>query len=360
MVTIALIIGFVLIFIYRDELGGQGLGTASGSGEATDYGEPFTYETGSMQVYSAAGDSLAVASTGGIQLMDPSGRIVMRQIISMGAPAISACKKYAAFFDVGGTQLRVADISGELHKLDTENPIISVTMNSSGYMAVITQEPGYKGEIIVYNSDVNPIYKWSSGSKTILKACVAEDNKTMAVLGIDGQWGYVDTYSLTVDSTEPEDSFYASEELFFDIRYLSSGNIITISEDRLIILGNSLEIKGEYDYTGLYISDYELGSDFSVLALSRQRSGSGGSLVCIDSMANVLGEMETTREVSGISLSDKSFITLYPDSIVKYSKALEELSEKQDILGVRRAICRDSGDVALMMPNAVEIVDLRG
>jgi hypothetical protein len=134
----------LLCFLFRDEIG-----ALISAGDDEEKGTAWSYEAGSAQVFAAAGNGLATASSTGLQLLDADGYTVVRHICSLDTPALAVSDKLAVAFDIGGKTLRVADFSGNVTEMDTDGTIISVTMNADGFMAVTTSESGYKGLVTV-------------------------------------------------------------------------------------------------------------------------------------------------------------------------------------------------------------------
>lgn len=348
-VTIAVAAGALLIFLHRDNLSSGALKGLFGAGsqEETEESEAFTYESGMQQVFAAAGDGLAVASSSGIHLMNDRGNTVVKQVFSMTSPALACSGVHSAFYDIGGRILRVADFGGEVFSLDTNHPIISVTMNESGWMAVITEEVGYKGLVTVYDASLNERYKWYSGSGYTLLARISPDNKGMAVLCAQPSGGRVVLFAF--DSEEEKASISAPEELLVDLCYLDSGNLCALSETRAVFFSADGSESGTYAYGGLVLADYDFkGNGFVSLFLGRYRSGNAGLLLTLDKSGEVLGQAETEKELVAISAKGKSLVALYSDALICYSQKLEEKGIHEDILGVKTVIVRDKGDMFLL------------
>ena len=234
-VTILAVILAVLVFLYRDKLPG-----ASPSGNSDDIAdiisksEPFTYETGSQQMFALMGDSLAVASSTGLQLLDKSGETVSREVFSMSNPAVCANNSSCAVYDVGGYSLRIYK-DGEFNNLDRSAEIISVSVNSGGFYAVAGYEAGYKGSVTVYDSTLNPIYEWFSGTGYILDAAVSPDNSTLAVLCVESSGTVVHLFHF--DSENEFASVSIPNELAFKLSFEQGGNFCVLSEKSIHFYG---------------------------------------------------------------------------------------------------------------------------
>lgn len=317
----------------------------------------FTYESGTRQTFTRVGDGLAVASASGGQLFGADGQLAARQIFAMTTPAVAASKTSCVFFDVGGTAMRVMDMQGAVKNLDTQQAIVSVTMNASGWIAAVTEEHGSKGHISVYGKNLELIYEWLSGSGDtgyILSARVAPDNKGMAVLSLDKAGGKITFFSFVKE--EAETSYTAPAELLIDFDYLTPTRLAAVSEERLVIVNVSGNQTAEYRFDGMHLRDYELHeSDFAVLFLEKYHAVGEGRLITIGSAGNVLGDIETGRSLISLSSYDKNVLALYGDGLVLYTRGLELAGEYGGTAGQKRAILRSGNEALLLTAYSAEI-----
>ncbi len=196
-----------------------------------------------------------MASTTGIQLFDGRGQSVVHEVFSMDMPALATSGLHSAFYDIGGTALRLVDPEGNYTVMDTENSIISVDMNENGWMAVAAEEPGYKGSVTVYNAELVPVYEWHSARLTSSGSDLTPDNSGMAVLSADSSGGESDDASF--DSEKEKGVLSAPGELLLDCHYLNSDSLCAISEEGCFSSTGDCREKGSYDFGDLYLTDYE-------------------------------------------------------------------------------------------------------
>lgn len=347
-ITLLLIAAAVLVFVYRDYLSASGLRELFGKDGGTEQtGEAFSYESGSVQSFATGGNFLAVASSTGLQLLDGDGKTAARQVFSMTNPACAASEVLFAFYDVGSTVLRVCDRDGTIHNMDTEGSIISLSMNGSGYMAVITEETGYKGLVTVYDASLTPVYEWYSGTGYALFAEVSPDNKSLAVSCAASDGGTVHLFSL---ASETEKAAVTSEsELFLQMHWFTGDRLCVLSEQRALFLTADGREKASVDFEGMYLTDYCFEStDFITLYLGKYRTGTSGVLVNLDSGGEELGRAEVQGDLLSLSISGDRLGVLYSDRAVLYSRAMAESGTYEDTLGVKRMLLRKKGDALLL------------
>ena len=353
--TLVIITVALTLFIYRVKLTSDGLKSLFGSrNEKAPLGEAYTYETGANELFASAGNGLAIVSSSGIQLLNDSGQTVVKQVFSLGSPAVSASASNCAFYDVGGTTLWVADFSGNVNNISISDSIISVSVNKNGWMAVVTEKTGYKAFITIYDAGLTPVYELHFGSAYVLSAQVSPDNKNVALLTAGSGGGGISIYPLS--SKEVSASFSSPGELFIDISYINQNRICAISESRTMILDEKLSEKGSYDFGELYLTDYTLdGSGFAAVFLGKYRSGNAGKLVTIGQDGALLAETEVIRDLTSMSALGKRLLVCYSDELVLYSSELKQQGSYDDIIGTRGTILREKGDCLLLSSYSAEV-----
>lgn len=356
--ALILIVGALLVLLYRDQLTPQRLNDTFGEGAPEAQTDPFTYEIGSGQIFAVSGNRLAVASATGIQLLSDKGVTLLHEVFAMNKAAISASEKYCVFYDAGGSELRFADADGAVKPLDVKNAIISARVNDGGFLTVVTEESGYKAVVTVYNNALQPVFAWHSGSAYVLAAQVAPNGKTLAALCVDGEGSRLTLFSLS--SEKPIGSFEAPGELFWDMRWMGRDRLCLLSETRLVFLDSSAKQSSGYDFSGKYLLDYDLSGSFAALVLGEYRSGGGSELVTVDTEAREKGRAAVRqRDILSVSAGANGVLVLYADSLELLTDSLTPVNSTQDVLGVKQALLRKDGKCLLLSAYSAELVSLR-
>ena len=354
-VSIALIAVAILLFAYRDYISSEGLRGlfSSGGGQVSLENEAFTYEAGSGQVFAPVGSGLAVASGSGLQLLDSDGYTVARDVYAMSTPAVASCSSYAVFYDIGGTSVKAATLSGKVIDLASEQPVISVTVNSSGWMAISAEESGYKGSVTVYDPSLTPVYKWSVGSGYLLSACVSPDGEKLAAVCAAAEGGVIHFFELSDESEVG--TYSASDCLLLDARWLSGSRLCALSESGAVFLDGSGELSSEYPFDGSYLAAYDWGGDYTALLLSKYRSGSSGALVTLGSDGRQLGTCDISRDLTSLSANGNGVLAFFSNELVLYSTSLNKTASLETSLGAKSAVLRSGGSVLLLSSYSAEL-----
>ena len=339
--ALVLIVGALLVVLYRDQLTPQKLNDTFGESKTGAESEPFTYEAGSGQVFAVSGNRLAVASSTGVQLLGDKGETLAREVCSMGTPAIAASEKFCVFYDAGGTSLRLADANGAVDSLDTKTAILTASVNDGGFLTVVTEETGYKAAVTVYDSTLQPVFAWHSGSAYVLAAQVAPNGRTLAALCVDGEGSRLLLFSLS--SEKPLGSFEAGNELLWDLRWMGRDRICLLSETRLVFLDASAKQAAAYDFV-----------------LGEYRSGGSSELIAVDTEAREKGRTPIRqRDVLSLCSGGSGVLVLYADSLELMSDSLAPVNSSKDVLGAKQALLRKDGKCLLLSAYSAELVSLR-
>lgn len=342
MAVLLLIAAGVSVFLYRDKLFDGSLKKAE---EKIGSQEPYTYENGANQQFSLIGGKLAIASSTGIQLLDENGEALFRQVFTMKNPALCTCRSSGVFYDVGGTGMRLWS-GGELTELDTDEAIISVSMNSGGYFAAATQSSGYKGSVTVYSPQGEGIFKWFSGTGYVLDAALSPDAAHLAVLCLESTGSTVHIFNLGDEAQAAE--AYLPLELAFEIVFTDNGSFCLLSESSLSFFSADGGMLRKVDFAGSYLIEYSLSDELCVLALSRYISGSEVVLGSYSSDGEDLGSCELSFSPQSLSRQGKKLLVLGNGRIFTYSGDMTLLTEAEIPAGYSDALYLP-GEAALLL-----------
>jgi len=346
---IVLTLSAVLLFAFADKI------FAQSQGEIADISEiPFSYESGTLQSFELAGDGLAVVSSSSAQLFDASGTSAAKRIVSFGSPAVSASRHGALFFDIGSRNCFIMNLNGEIKDLDVSGSIISANMNDSGYITVITEEAGYKALVSVYDSNLDELYRWYSGSGYAIKAVVAPDGRHFAVLSITAQGSEIHIFAFTSETERGRIKY--DNLLLLDFYFMGNSQICAIGEGGFYFSNTKGEDVGSFGFGGMHICDYSFDStDFAAVFLSAYRNGAGGKLLTVSAEGTRLGEIDIEKDVVSMSSIGRSLLVMSPAGLILYSRELNVQREVSTLMTSQSALLRPRGDVLLSSSFTSEI-----
>ena len=341
----------VVVFLNRDAISSR---FSAAADTPTSQSEPFTFESGSMQVSAAVGNGAALVSTNSIQLLDSAGKLKARQVLSMKTPALTVSDKTAAAFDVGGTEVCVAGLDGSINEIENDDAVITAAMNEDGWLALCTEAAGYKGRVTVYNSDLKAVYQWDSGEGYLLSARVSPDGKYLAALCAAAEGSVVHIMSLS--SEKEQASYTVAGKLVIDMFWPQDGRIFLLEQTGCEVIDRSCASKGSYDFGGLYLTQYAFSNDgYAVLLLGKYRTGGTGSITAVDADCKLVGKAEVTSELLSLSCSGRTIAALCQDGLHLYTQSLTQTAADANVVGVRAVLVREKGDALLISSYSAEV-----
>lgn len=311
--------------------------------------ESFYIGTGAHQCYAAVGDSLMTATTTSVRVFDAKGEAVLDKSCNFKYPTMSENADNAVVYDIGGTNVVYLDGS----ELNAKNNIISVNLSQSGHLALCTEEAGYKGSVTVYSADKTEAYKWLSADNWVVKAAVSPEGTRLAVL-VSGENGSIVKF-FKLDSTDEQGSFAANQAVFNDICWLGE-RVCCIASDRLYFCSDTGKAEGEYSFDGNFLDMFAVCGDNIVLELRAHSYGGAGTLVSIDSSANLVGTAKPGAEIETFDFSNGKLLCLTQNKLLCYDDSLS-LGFETEQTGAQTALLRSS-DAMLISGTEVRTTDI--
>ena len=324
-----------------------------GDGEKMQTDE-FVFDGGNDKDVAAFGAGLAVASATGLQIIDRHGDTTFSETFRMETPTVCIGGDAGAAYDLGGNDIVLFDASGIIKSISTSGKIISARLNADGWLALCTQESGYKGLVTVYNDKGSEEYYWYSASGYPLSAEVSPNNRELAALTLTNDGSKIVFFEL--DSDDEKTSLTFSEKLVTEITYIETDSVLAVSEDMLSIVNNDGTGETLMDYTGKYLAGYSIDSDnFTALILNDYLVGNQGSIVTVDRTGAVLGTISTDREVLALSANGDYLAVLSDDGLFIYDKNLEQCACYEDTTGADGAIMRSDGTALYVTAHSAQV-----
>lgn len=144
----------------------------------TDTGSvKLSFETGVDYDALTYGKDMLLVNNEGIYAIDKSGREAWNAISAATNPAVQVKGDYIILFDMNGKSVKTFRKEKTVAQIQTENEILCAKVNNNGYVAVATDELGYKGLVTLYDNDGDEVFKWHSGTGYIGDIDISSKNK---------------------------------------------------------------------------------------------------------------------------------------------------------------------------------------
>lgn len=361
LVTAALVVGAVALVAFREELNFDALKRQftyralqrNDSGQAQSY----SHGGGSDGVFASVDGGLLCCSGSGVRLYSDSGAKYADEALLLSAPVISSSGAWSLVYDAGGQDLLVFHGKEEVFTLtlDSGKQFLSARINSSGCLAVITQESGYKGSVTVYDSQFHPLVQINLSSAFLTDAVVTADNQTLAAVSI-GQEGSAFESTLSFyrldeladgQTPVPQVSLSLGDSLTLDMLE-QDGVLWVLGEYKVWAVTAEGELQGSYDYTGRYLKEFSLeGDGFAAMLLGRYQSGTQAELAVV-SPDGAERSLAVSEQVLSLSAAGRYLAVLTADRLDIYTSDLTLYDSLEGTQGARKVLMRADGSAVLI------------
>lgn len=314
--------------------------------------ELYSFSNDRSNVFALLGDHLIIASTTNVSVLGSDGSIVCSENVKLTTPAIAVGGQTAAVYDIGGQSLLIFSSSGLVRDMSGElsGSILSVSLNSSDYMALNTEKSGYKSAVTMYDASGEKVLAFNSSEHYVIDAAVLRDCKHMAAVTLSESGGTfantVSVYSLGSDQPTAVNTLTGS--LLLSTGSVA-GTLACLTDEGLALFTAEGSLSGSYRYEYPYLRGQRLnGENFAALLLSRYRSGSTMKLVTVAQDGSTLASLDTTGEVLSMSAAGKYIAVLYSDSLVIYTPQLQEYARLDGTEYARSVLMRTDGTAVLV------------
>ncbi len=360
LVTLALIAGAIFLIANRDLLNLDAWKRYINyrSLERNDSGqaESFSYSGSSTDVITALENDLLVCSEGGIRLYSGSGVCYVEDSVILENPAAEVCGSTAAVYSVGGNTVYLYRERAQYSILsDLDGQLISVRLNSSGWLTVTAQESSYKAVVSIYDENLNKRMAFRLSSAFVTDAVVTDDCKSLITISI-GQNGTAFESTLSIyDLPSSQDS-----GVNFDLTPVST---FSLGNNVILELDNTSAIwcVGDYGVSvwdgkdvdswscqGNYLKNYAISDDFTAVLIGKYQTGSQAELYTIDTQGTPSIGRVINKQVLSLSAAGRYLAVLTANRLDIYTQDLELYATLEDTDGARKVLMRNDGTALLI------------
>ena len=360
LVTLALMVGAVALVVNYDKLNFDSLKRwftyrnleRSESGQS----ESFVFEGGESSQFAVLDHELLVCSGKDVRLYSGSEQVSLDQAVSIQNPVVDTVGNAALVYDAGGQSLFVYRDRAEVFSLslDDGQQLLAASMNSQGWLVVVSQESGYKGIVTVYDNTFSPQIQLHLSSRFVMDAVLSPDSKSLALLTLglnDNAFeSRVDFYQLnrTEEETEPDWTCPVGGDVILAMRWDNSG-IWALGETSLSILSTDGTVTGSCNYGDLYLKGFSLDGDgTAVLLLGKFRAGTSAELWVVNADGETQAFLSIEEQVLSLSAAGRYVALLTADRLDIYNQDLEVYSTLEGTQGAQTVLQQSDGSAMLI------------
>jgi len=317
----------------------------------------FSFESGQQFQFEKAKDNVLVISNDGIICVNQSGTHLWNIINHLTTPCVQSEGAYTLIFDRGGKVLTTYNGNAKIAEIITDQKIITAKINAAGYIALVSNEVGYKAKIEVYNQHGEVVYKWMLGESHPVDVDISPDCKQLVAATlctnsgkISGTITFVDIdKEKVINETKRDDS------LLISVRYSKNGSLIALGESELLGFNKKGENKWNVNLDGRTLQSFDLSNDNNiVLALTGSRNN---TIVDIyDQNGKQRGEYVSDFQIKSLDVNEGTIAISQQRDIKLLNFNGKVKSQKTVQKDIHDIILLPQDKVAVIGGNTVDIV----
>jgi len=254
------------------------------------------------------------ANDGSVMCFGPDMKLLSHIDTFSGTPYIRTSGDGAVVYTKNGNKALVMSNEKKQKIVNSDEAIISASVNKKGDYILVTKEAGYTACVSAFNYNSQALYKWHTGNN-ILDTAISPNGQNIVASVIE----YSDTslYSklifLDVASKEPLAQIELNANLALELAFLDDNTVVAIGDSFTTAYTPKGNQKWHIDYDSKLLKTYDVSDDGTIAFLfNRYNSALSESFVEIyNTRGRKVGSYKSPENVRGISLNnDYCLLTL--------------------------------------------------
>lgn len=306
------------------------------------------------------GKEMLLVSNDGIRAIDNDGRESWSIVAPVTSPMVIVKNKSIMLADINGTGVNVYDREKIISQIKTEREILSAKMNKNGYVAVATDELGYKGAVMVYDRAGKQFFKWYSGSGYIGDIDISSDKQlAVAQLMTDKERLYTRIMVMDTDSDKEAECIAEIDGIVMKLKYKDNGGLLAVSSSGAYGFKKSGKEDFKIDFGGRTLVECNIENQRNMVFAFD--SGLNNTILESYSAGGKLrGSYETDGEMLAFDVNGEYILSASLDGITRTSPSGKEKSKvdiKRDVKKIK--IFKGRDELLLIGSGSAEIVKIR-
>ncbi len=320
-------------------------------GDATE--ASISFDANEYNRFIVLNGNLCIISPEELSAYKLSGNATLSKPVLLRSPAVSSSNSRFVAYDLGGVNFYVANSKKLLYSGTTEDKILNVNMNKSGFFSIVTDAPDSKSLVTIYNSDFKAIYKFHSSEKYVFDTAVSPDGKSAAIITYGTTEGNFES-TLALAKTNA-DGFYSTvplgDSMPLKVSYYSDSKISVICNDRTLIYGTNGTLIAEISHNELPVKAFsQSAGKLTSILLDNYQNGGNTRLVLMKNNGENLS-IDFPEDVYSISSAGIYTAVQFSDKCVVYKNDLTVHCEFKIPATVTRCIANSDGSVLAIGDN---------
>lgn len=197
------------------------------------------------------GKEMLFVSNDGIKAVDSSGRESWSTVAATSSPMVDIENDFIMLADAGGNSINVYKNDKIISQIKTEREILTAKVNKNGYVAVATDELGYKGAVLVFDNHGKEVFKWYSGNGYIGDVDISGDKDiVVSQLVADKEQIYSRIMIIETNADDKSQCIAEVDGIVMKLKYKKNGGIIAVTDNGVHIFKRNGKEECKIDFEG--------------------------------------------------------------------------------------------------------------
>ena len=253
------------------------------------------------------GKNVLYASNGTLICFGPDMSVKNKIDTFAGHPIIRTADTGAVVYSKNGDKAIVMTDYDKYFAVNSNEAIISASVNKKGDYILVTVEAGYKACLSAYNSKQSPLYKWHTGSHITDTAISPAGTEFVAsVIEKTETEVHSKLVFLSVASQEPVKEVAIEGCVVTGLHFVDSSTVVAFGDSFTKAFSPNGAEKWSVDYNGKFLKTYDVSKDGQIAFLFNSfNSDLSDSLVELyNHRGRKIGHCESKDNVRSISVNN--------------------------------------------------------
>lgn len=151
--------------------------------------------------------------------------------------------------------------------INCDSTILTGAVNKNGHFALVTDEKGFKAQIIVYNKNGKEIFKWHSAENYITNIDISDSNDTVIATTADYKDAKLKSKILIFNTSKELPKEIELDNMAISINFLSKTKFVVAGNESISSYSTSAKKLWEKSYDGKHLLAYKLKNNKIALSL---------------------------------------------------------------------------------------------
>lgn len=145
--------------------------------------------------------------------------------------------------------------------------ILTGAVNKNGYFALVTEEKGFKAQIIVYNKNGKELYKWHSAENYITDVDISDSNDMVIASTVEYVENKLKSKILVFNTSKELPEEVLIDNMAVKISFTGNSKFVVIGSESISAYSTSTKMLWQKSYEGKHLIAYKLKDSKIALAI---------------------------------------------------------------------------------------------